>query len=129
MAKLNNGNGYWRNCRRFPFQKNSQTPLLFSNIYNKIIPKRKGEQMNKTKKIKKIITTLIFLILFIILGNTKSNAGSLYLDNLNFDAKINQDGSMNVTETWDISISETNTLFKTFKTDNSNRLKLLFCIE
>lgn len=75
--------------------------------------------MNKTKKIKKIITTLIFLILFIILGNTKSNAGSLYLDNLNFDAKINQDGSMNVTETWDISISETNTLFKTFKTDNS----------
>ena len=26
---------------------------------------------------------------------------------------------MNVTETWDISISETNTLFKTFKTDNS----------
>ena len=75
--------------------------------------------MNKTKKIKKTITTLIFLILFIILGNTKSNAGSLYLDNLNFDAKINQDGSMNVTETWDISISETNTLFKTFKTDNS----------
>lgn len=75
--------------------------------------------MNKTKKIKKIITTLIFLILFLILGNTKSNAGSLYLDNLNFDAKINQDGSMNVTETWDISISETNTLFKTFKTDNS----------
>ena len=75
--------------------------------------------MYKTKKIKKIITTLIFLILFIILGNTKSNAGSLYLDNLNFDAKINQDGSMNVTETWDISISETNTLFKTFKTDNS----------
>lgn len=75
--------------------------------------------MNKTKKFKKIITTLIFLILFIILGNTKSNAGSLYLDNLDFDAKINQDGSMNVTETWDISISETNTLFKTFKTDNS----------
>ena len=84
------------------FKKNSQTPLLFFNIYNKIIPKRKGEQMNKTKKIKKIITTLIFLILFIILGNTKSNAGSLYLDNLDFDAKINQDGSMNVTETWDI---------------------------
>ena len=71
--------------------------------------------MNKTKK---IITTLIFLILFIILGNTKSNAGNLYLNDLNFDAQINQDGSMNVTETWDISINETNTLFKTFKTDN-----------
>ena len=72
--------------------------------------------MNKAKK---IITTLIFLILFIILGNTKSNAGNLYLNDLNFDAQINQDGSMNVTETWDISINETNTLFKTFKTDNS----------
>lgn len=77
--------------------------------------KGRGKQMNKTKK---IITTLIFLILFIILGNTKSNAGNLYLNDLNFDAQINQDGSMNVTETWDISINETNTLFKTFKTDN-----------
>ena len=72
--------------------------------------------MNKAKK---IITILIFLILFIILGNTKSDAGNLYLNDLNFDAQINQDGSMNVTETWDISINETNTLFKTFKTDNS----------
>lgn len=77
--------------------------------------KGRGKKMNKTKK---IITTLIFLILFIILGNTKSNAGNLYLNDLNFDAQINQDGSMNVTETWDISINETNTLFKTFKTDN-----------
>ena len=72
--------------------------------------------MNKTKK---ILITLTFLILFIILGNNKSNAGSLYLNDLDFNAQINQDGSMNVTETWDISISETNTLFKTFKTDKS----------
>ncbi len=72
--------------------------------------------MNKTKK---IITTLIFLMLFIILGMSKSNAANLYLNNLDFDAKINQDGSMNVTETWDISVKETNTLFKTFKTDQS----------
>lgn len=68
---------------------------------------------------KKIITTLIFIIIFLILGNTRSSAGNLYLNDLNFDAQINQDGSMNVTETWDISINETNTLFKTFKTDNS----------
>ena len=72
--------------------------------------------MNKAKK---IITTLIFLMLFIILGSNKSNAGSLYLNNLDFNAQINQDGSMNVVETWDISINETNTLFKTFKTDKS----------
>lgn len=72
--------------------------------------------MNKTKK---VLITLIFLIIFIILGSNKSNAGSLYLNNLDFNAQINQDGSMNVTETWDISVSETNTLFKTFKTDKS----------
>ena len=72
--------------------------------------------MNKTKK---ILITLIFLMLFIIFGTVKSNAGSLYLDDLDFNAQINQDGSMNVTETWDISINETNTLFKTFKTDKS----------
>ena len=72
--------------------------------------------MNKSKK---IIMTLIFLVLFIILGRGESNAGNLYLNNLDFNAQINQDGSMNVTETWDISISETNTLFKTFKTDKS----------
>lgn len=71
------------------------------------------------KKTKKILIILMFLILFIILGNNKSNAGSLYLNNLDFNAQINQDGSMNVTETWNISIYETNTLFKTFKTDKS----------
>ena len=72
--------------------------------------------MNKTKK---ILIVLMFFGIFIILGNTKSNAGSLYLNNLDFDVQINQDGSMNVTETWDISVEETNTLFKTFKTDSS----------
>ena len=65
--------------------------------------------MNKTKK---ILIVLMFFGIFIILGNTKSHAGSLYLNNLDFDVQINQDGSMNVTETWDISVEETNTLFK-----------------
>lgn len=72
--------------------------------------------MNKTKK---MLIVLMFFGIFTILGNTKSNAGSLYLNNLDFDAQINQDGSMNVTETWDISVEETNTLVKTFKTDSS----------
>ena len=68
---------------------------------------------------KKIILSILFLILFILLGCNKSNASDLYLNNLDFDVKINQDGSMDVTETWDIYISETNTLYKTFKPDNS----------
>lgn len=67
----------------------------------------------------KILTIIILLIVFIILGTLKSNAGSLHLNNLDFDVQINSDGSMNVTETWNIDISSTNTLYKTFKTDSS----------
>ncbi len=54
----------------------------------------------------------------ILLGETSSEA-SLYLDNLDFQAQINDDGSMDVVETWDISISETNTLYKTFIKDST----------
>ena len=51
---------------------------------------------------------------------TKSQASkSLYLNELDFDAQINSDGSMDVKETWDIDIHDTNTLFKTFKVDSS----------
>ena len=70
--------------------------------------------------IKKLIYFLIIFTGFIILGNVTSNAsGDLFLNNLEFDANVNTDGSIDVTETWDIDIEDTNTLFKTFKTDNT----------
>lgn len=69
-------------------------------------------------KIKKLLITIAFLAIFLLLGTGKTNAaGDLYLQNLDFEAQINQDGSMDVTETWHISIEDTNTLFKTFQTD------------
>lgn len=69
-------------------------------------------------KNKKILFILIFAI-FIILGfTTKSNA-SLYLDNLDFYAEIDKNGNMNVTETWNIDVSNTNTLYKTFELDSN----------
>ena len=72
------------------------------------------------KTTKKLLFSICFMFLFIILATIKSNASSnLHLNELAFDASINTDGSMNVTETWDIEIEETNTLFKTFKTDMS----------
>ena len=72
------------------------------------------------KTTKKLLISIFFMFLFIILTTIKSNASSnLHLKELAFDASINTDGSMNVTETWDIEIEETNTLFKTFKTDMS----------
>ena len=72
-------------------------------------------------RIKKYILTIFFLSLLLILSisyNNKSYA-SLHLNNLNFDVQINSDASMNVTEIWAIYINETNTLFKTFKTDKT----------
>ena len=69
-------------------------------------------------KNKKIIFIFCAIFLILLLGTIKVNA-TLELNELKFDAQINTDGSMDVTETWDIDISETNTLFKTFKIDNS----------
>ena len=69
-------------------------------------------------KTKKILITIIVMLSFLLLCSIKVEA-TLELEQLNFEAQINEDGSMNVTETWDIYISETNTLFKTFEIDNS----------
>lgn len=70
-------------------------------------------------KIKKLMVTTIFMILFILFGTIKSNAGSLYLNKLDFNAQIKNDGSMNVVETWNINVKYTNTLYKSFKKDKS----------
>lgn len=63
-----------------------------------------------------IIVLVMLSILFIKINKAEA---TLYLNELGFDAQINEDGSMDVTETWNINISETNTLFKTFEPDNS----------
>ena len=60
-------------------------------------------------KNKKILFILVFAILMLLVLTTKSNA-SLYLNNLDFYAEIEADGNMNVTETWDIQVFDTNTL-------------------
>lgn len=70
---------------------------------------------------KKIITYLIIGIATILFMTNPVQASSsdLYLNQLDFQAQINQDGSMNVTEKWNIEIEDTNTLYKTFKTDKT----------
>ena len=71
------------------------------------------------KFIKKLLIGLSFIFLFLIILSIESNASSnLLLNNLDFSAFINSDGSMDVVETWNIEIEDTNTLFKTFKTDS-----------
>ncbi len=69
-------------------------------------------------KNRKILFILVFAIFMLLVLTTKSNAG-LYLNNLDFYAEIDSNGNMNVTETWNIRVSNTNTLYKTFKLDKS----------
>ena len=72
------------------------------------------------KKIKRIFITILLVVAFLLIGQTQAKASSsnLNLKNLDFDVNVNDDGSMDVVETWNIRISDTNTLFKTFKTDS-----------
>lgn len=69
-------------------------------------------------KLRKLLSMFIIIIALVLLGETKSQA-SLHLKNLDFTAQINEDGSMDVVETWDIKVSDTNTLYKTFKIDKT----------
>lgn len=69
-------------------------------------------------KLRKLLAMFIIIIALVLLGETKSQA-SLHLNNLDFQVQINDDGSMNVVETWDIKVSDTNTLYKTFIKDDT----------
>ena len=72
------------------------------------------------KKIGRILLFVMILFLTIIcLQNSVSADSYLYLNSLEFYVEVNQDASINVTEYWDIEIEETNTLYKSFKTDNT----------
>ncbi len=70
-------------------------------------------------KLKKYIFSILFFSSLFIIWHTHVYAGELELKNLSYDVTLNADGSANVTETWDISIEDTNTLFKTFEIDSS----------
>ncbi len=56
------------------------------------------------------IISCVFLLAFV----AEAEDTNLYLDSIDYKATMNKDGSMDVVETWDIKINETNTLFKTF---------------
>ena len=66
----------------------------------------------------KILVALFCVGIFLLSGNY-SYAGTQKLNSLDYEAQLNSDGSMDVVETWDIYIDETNTLFKDFDLDES----------
>lgn len=69
---------------------------------------------------KNIIYLIVWLVsVLFILSPVQASSSDLLLNHLDFQAQINPDGSMNVTEKWHIEINDTNTLYKTFETDKT----------
>lgn len=65
-------------------------------------------------KVKKKIFIMLFFILIFLTILSRDSYASLKWNALDYDVTLNSDGSMNVVETWNIYISNTNTLFKDF---------------
>ena len=74
--------------------------------------------MEKVKKIL-IITIIMFFISLIMVFSLGYAKKVQYLKNLDYQVKMNNDGSMDVTETWDIDIIRTNTLVRNFNLSKS----------
>lgn len=68
------------------------------------------------KNISLYIIIFIFIVELVFVAAMAFDEGdkAQYLKNLDYQVQMNKDGSMRVTETWDIDVSHTNTLFKTF---------------
>ena len=71
------------------------------------------------KKLKFIIFIAILFLTLICFKNVVRAESELYLNNLEFVVEVNSDASITVKEYWDIDIGYTNTLYKSFKKDNS----------
>ena len=65
----------------------------------------------------KLILLIIFSIISVLFFTTNSYAGYQEWNALDYDVTVHEDGSMDVIETWNVYISETNTLFKDFEMD------------
>ena len=73
----------------------------------------------KRKVLLLTVVSIVFICLVFIFNNNVSYAGSQKLYDLQYVVNLNEDGSAEITEIWDISIYDTNTLFKTFELDDS----------
>ena len=74
------------------------------------------------KKLKKNLTrwgVMAIVVFLIILFSGKLFSKKQIMNQLDYDITLNEDGSATIVETWDIYISHTNTLFRTF--DKSNK--------
>lgn len=86
----------------------------------------------ETKNIFKSIYFKIFVVIAMVLAfwyfGSEAKAGSITLNNLDFEIQLNEDGSMDVTENWDARIYDTNTMFKAIHM-NSTKFKEITDVE
>lgn len=77
------------------------------------------------KEFKIILINIIIICAYMMIFPNKSNAvTNQELENLNYDVVITANGDINVTETWDIKIEETRTLYKNFEIDKDKYSKI-----
>lgn len=81
--------------------------------------KEKIKKVLKKILVMSIISLIFYFIFWLDLLDEDYAHKAQYLDNINYEVTINEDGSMKVVETWDIVVKNTNTLFKTFDLDTS----------
>ena len=80
--------------------------------------KVKKEFKNKLKKVLKRWLIMAIVIMFIVLVSGHLFSKKQVMNKLDYNITLNEDGSATIVETWDVYISRTNTLFRTFKKSN-----------
>ncbi len=73
---------------------------------------------------KKMGLTILFFIFIVFLFCTGSYAGTQSWNAIDYDVTLRSDGSMRVVETWDVYVSQTNTMFKSFDLSGDNQYKI-----
>ncbi len=78
---------------------------------------------NLKKKIRNLLilfAVMLFIIFLLLLIDERITGKSQIMDKLNYDVVLHENGSATITETWDVYISHTNTLFRNFTKKGSS---------
>ena len=79
--------------------------------------------MKRYHYLTKMLIMLLVFFFSLLIGN-QVKAGSIKLNKLDFEIQLNEDGSMDVVENWNVKITDTNTMFKDFYLDSSKFKKI-----
>ena len=74
------------------------------------------------KKLNKFLLLLVCMMMCISFSSVF--AGYQRMESIDYQAYIKEDGNVDVVETWNIYVEDTNTLFKTFDIDSSKYTKI-----